>query len=411
MARPTSGSVTKVETKDSSDRKVSYWQVRFTGMADGKRKDVRKRLRSKTAATALLAELKRKHSAGTLGAGSEKITFRQLADRYEKAELVPASYRDGRKIRGYRESNLGNLKRILGVLREYFGNRQLRTISPGDLESFKRDRLDAPITRKDDETKPSKVKQKGSPRYRTIATVNRELALLRTVLRWAVRHNLLESSPFDKASKLISPADEKKRQHILTRDEENRLLTALGKETVCVGRGGKHPDEPETRRRREHIRPLVIFLLDTACRYGEAARLTWGDIEESRIRIRAENSKTLRERFLPISGRLAKELALLKLQMGGKADPESRVFTAGYPRTAFQAACKDAGLPTLRLHDLRHTAITRLVEQGLPLAQAMEISGHTQIQTALRYVGTTENTLDKARQIFDSYAADAVVAN
>ncbi len=54
-------------------------------------------------------------------------------------------------------------------------------------------------------------------------------------------------------------------------------------------------------------------------------------------------------------------------------------------KTAFNKACKIAGLEDLHFHDLRHTAITRMLET-LDRSEVMKISGHTQERTFMRYV-------------------------
>lgn len=45
------------------------------------------------------------------------------------------------------------------------------------------------------------------------------------------------------------------------------------------------------------------------------------------------------------------------------------------PRTAFAAACRQAGITGLRLHDLRHTASTNLRRAGVDTVPAMKIVG------------------------------------
>jgi integrase len=58
-----------------------------------------------------------------------------------------------------------------------------------------------------------------------------------------------------------------------------------------------------------------------------------------------------------------------------------------------------AGFEHLTFHDLRHVAITRLLEKGFPHALAMKISGHKQMTTFLRYVNpTTESLVDLMRR-------------
>jgi hypothetical protein len=44
-------------------------------------------------------------------------------------------------------------------------------------------------------------------------------------------------------------------------------------------------------------------------------------------------------------------------------------------------------------HDLRHTAITRMLEKGISPPLVMKISGHTQHKTFLRYVNQSENSV------------------
>ena len=43
-----------------------------------------------------------------------------------------------------------------------------------------------------------------------------------------------------------------------------------------------------------------------------------------------------------------------------------------------------AGLPKIRFHDLRHTAATLLMSQGMPIKVASEMLGHADISTTLR---------------------------
>jgi len=61
---------------------------------------------------------------------------------------------------------------------------------------------------------------------------------------------LLVRSPFESGDSLISLADETKRDKLLAREEEERLLAA------CAERGG-------------HLRPTIIGAIDTALRKSE----------------------------------------------------------------------------------------------------------------------------------------------
>jgi len=52
-------------------------------------------------------------------------------------------------------------------------------------------------------------------------------------------------------------------------------------------------------------------------------------------------------------------------------------------RTAFENACKRAGIKNLRFHDLRHTFATRLVLAGVDLATVSKLLGHSSIQMTM----------------------------
>jgi len=64
--------------------------------------------------------------------------------------------------------------------------------------------------------------------------------------------------------------------------------------------------------------------------------------------------------------------------LGGPLEPRNVV-------RHFHALLATAGLPRMRFHDLRHTAATILLAQGVPQRAVMELLGHTQLSTTMRY--------------------------
>jgi site-specific recombinase XerD len=54
-------------------------------------------------------------------------------------------------------------------------------------------------------------------------------------------------------------------------------------------------------------------------------------------------------------------------------------------RSAFQGACRRAGIDNLHFHDLRHTFASHLVMKGVPLKVVQELLGHKDIKTTMRY--------------------------
>lgn len=93
------------------------------------------------------------------------------------------------------------------------------------------------------------------------------------------------------------------------------------------------------------------------------------DFEERVLTIRAFNTKTMKERQVSLTTRLALELEQL-----WDASPKIRDglvfgFTNNVKRS-FTSARTAAGLPDIRFHDLRHTAATRSVAAHLPLPKS-----------------------------------------
>jgi len=234
---------------------------------------------------------------------------------------------------------------------------------------------------------PNKQREGRSPK---IATVNRELQLLRPVLNFAKRKGWIARTPFELGEPLISTASEKKRDRILTRDEEARLLAA------CEVKS------------RAHIRPLVIAALDTGLRRGELLKLKWLDVDllGGVIRLRATTTKTEQPRTVGMTARLRAEL--VRLWECSPGDAKGLVFGIKFSfKKGWASARREAGLTNLRFHDLRHCATSRLVEtKALHTQEAMKITGHTQASTFARYVNPADETARRAAEALDEWLAD-----
>jgi integrase len=144
--------------------------------------------------------------------------------------------------------------------------------------------------------------------------------------------------------------------------------------------------------------------LDTGMRRGEIFKLKWTDIDfENRIiTVHAFNTKTMRERQVAITERLARELETL-FELSTK-EPDSLCFGIyDNVKKSFNSARKAAGLPDVRFHDLRHTHATRLVAASMPLSEVGRVLGHTQANTTYRYVNANAETAQRAAAILNAY--------
>ncbi len=177
------------------------------------------------------------------------------------------------------------------------------------------------------------------------------------MLNLAVEWEMLERNP---ASKVPLFKEDNKVEHYLEDDDLERLLTVL---------------------RNHHNRPvcnIAMFLLSTGARLNEALRATWRQIDrENRVwRIPASNSKSGKVRSVPLNDTALGILDLL--------DTEDYLFInrrTGKPYTTIHKVWErlrnEAGLPHLRIHDLRHQYASFLVNSGRTLYEVQQILGHS----------------------------------
>jgi len=339
-----------------------YARVCYTD-ENGKRRELMRSVESRTQGRELLKKLIADLDAGDRDQRlqAEKMRFSKLAEIYKERRLIPAEYQGDRKIAGLR--SLASPEKWLETLVDRFGNKHIQAITHSDVERFKLDRLRSKLA---------------------IASVNRELELLRSVLNFAKRSGWLSKTPFEMGLPLINKADETKRTRVMSREEEDRLLLA------CHDR-------------REHLKAIIIALVDTGMRFGELKTLRWSDVclPDRAIYIRAINTKTAKRRTVPITDRLAFELE--RLYSDDKAERDALVFGIETSvKKAWKAACKEAEVTGLRIHDLRATAITRLIALGMPVAEVGKISGHSQISTLFaHYLRATPETIQRAAELLN----------
>jgi integrase len=332
-----------------------------------------------------------KHGSETLQ--SDKMTFADLAKKYESTKLIQAVYVDGVKVAGRR--SVKPAQAAVNSLLAYFGKKNIRTIKTSDLETYKSHRLKTPIEIEINKRTPFIDKKTGKKKIkiekvkrtsqRKASSVNRELEQLRAMFNFAIENDWLIKNPFLKKKGIISKATETERDRTLNIEEESRLLN------VCIDR-------------RAHIKAILICALDTAMRRGEMFQMRWRDVNltTDEIFIPQTNTKTDTERTVGITSRLHEELE--KLWKDSPKDKNSLVFGISTDiKKAWKTACDKADVKNFRLHDCRHTATTRMIASGSPHTEVMKITGHTQLKTFLRYLNITNETAKRCATRLDNY--------
>lgn len=217
-------------------------------------------------------------------------------------------------------------------------------------------------------------------------TVHSIHGVLHKALDDAVRWNLLARNVCDlvKPPKIVKPEI-----HPLTMEQARTLLeTARG----------------------QRLEDLIIVALTTGVRRGEILGLKWIDVdfENSSLQIRrtldyiakyggyieTEPKTATGRRKITLPNFVVKALLHpraqqleMRLQVGEKWEDLGYVFTGlhggrlnpRYLNKLFDRLLKEANLPHMRFHDLRHSAATLLLSMGVHPKVVQEILGHSNI--------------------------------
>lgn len=145
-------------------------------------------------------------------------------------------------------------------------------------------------------------------------------------------------------------------------------------------------------------RPRRVFLtfILTGLRRSELVGLRWGHVNLIDRTLRVVESKTEEgERLIALPHSLATELEQHYAGSAYRADtdyvfahPERGTrLCADWFRLEFKAARKAAGIEgRIRLHDLRHAALTNLAATGASPIAVMATAGHRSMQTTKQYL-------------------------
>jgi integrase len=159
----------------------------------------------------------------------------------------------------------------------------------------------------------------------------------------------------------------------------------------------------------EYLKPLFVTAYFTGIRLGELLAIEWEQVdwEQEFITLRAEETKSGHTRAIPIfDGDMKRWLTWSKQN----ADGCSRVFHRdGVPikdfRTAWKAACVTVGVPDLKFHDLRRTAVRNMRRMGVSQVVRMRISGHRTDSMERRYNIVDIEDIKSAKELMRRHTA------
>jgi integrase len=131
---------------------------------------------------------------------------------------------------------------------------------------------------------------------------------------------------------------------------------------------------------------LLVFLLETAARWGEAEALKGDDVDLVKARVTFSKTKANRVRSVPLTRRA---LQALEDHMPAVGAHKVWPYTYAQFRRLLQSAKEAIGLgddDALNLHCTRHTCASKLATSGIPLHQIMTWGGWSSLASVQRYI-------------------------
>ena len=225
------------------------------------------------------------------------------------------------------------------------------------------------------------------------STINKHIYLVNRMLNLARHWGHIDSrNPYQQNIKRLSIGDYT--QRFLNDAEIKRLLTAC--------RSNRHP----------YLYLFVQLLLLTGARKGEARLARWQDIDLHKRVWRVPRSKNGRSRRIILSAAAVDVLNQTRTRSEQLLLPTTQdryVFTNPRTLTAYQSfyaawfVARDlADLEDLRIHDLRHTYASTLINSGVSLYEVQTLLGHSSLQMTQRYAHLEPNLLHKRTELMSA---------
>jgi integrase len=217
---------------------------------------------------------------------------------------------------------------------------KLSHISPERIEGFKKAR------------RSSGVKAAG---------INRDLSLLRLLLKSAARQRVIGRNPFDSVD-FLAEKSERRQATVISFDDEEKLLAACN----------------------PLLRALIVLLVESGLRIGhEALGLTWADLDLVNETVVVRQTKTVAgRRTIPLSKFCVEEMTKWRDLIGMESSPfvfpapsENSKHLMGV-RRSWKTALKTAKLPYFPIYNLRASFASRLSASGVPDVFVSQLMGH-----------------------------------
>jgi integrase len=258
-------------------------------------------------------------------------------------------------VRSYKKSWETDVSLLKNHLLPRFGNRYMDEISRQDIVMMHADR-----------------RASGA----APGSANRLLIMMRYCFNLALRWELpgIKGNPTKNVPLM---AEDNKKERYLSEGEARRLY-----EAVCESENTM----------LQYIVPMLIL---TGARKREVLDAKWEDFDFDRRLWRIPTTKLGKPRHVPLSDGVLNLLSTMPRNLKSDhvfANPKTnKPFVSIF--CAWNTARKKAGLADVRVHDLRHSFASLLINSGRSLYEVQKLLGHTQIKTTQRYAHLAPETL------------------
>ena len=222
-------------------------------------------------------------------------------------------------------------------------------------------------------------------------TIARRLSAVRTFFRFLHREDLIEANP---ARTIRSPKLEKTLPQWLSRTDADNVFSIA---ETRASEGGMRP--------ARDLAILETFYV-TGMRLSELQGLDWEDLDliGEQVKVRGKGRK---ERIVPVGSRavlaLRRYLTLRESAVARPGGDRRAVFVSRRGRRLGPRAVQRVvhrlldgiGADGLRVHSLRHTFATHMLDAGADLRAVQELLGHASLSTTQVYTHTSVERLKK----------------
>lgn len=361
---------------------------------DGTLKPIYRRADNITHAEQIGEELKREfENRGQAFIDGRKMTFGELAEWYKKEFVIPPVYVGGVKIEGMRtwENEQNKIDRIVKAI----GKKLLISeIDDSTFRSFRKKRIKEGVS---------------------ITTINRDFESVRAMMRKAWKKKWVKELP--DFQDFIQKGLECRRTVTVTAEQEKLILHEAKKNRVEAPRlyaliislrdSGARPNE-------------LYPVNDTKTDYSKDAStfyepIRWRDIFDDNgefkdlTKLVSYKNKRREVRFAVITERMKvalqelwEDLSKRKLIEQNAAEVDNLIFPHTTFKKSWNMVRQAAGLPDLRLRDLRRDWVTRLGRLGYSDKLTQRGAGHKKMQTSFEYTEFNETAALQAKALLDS---------